>query len=109
MSAALSFTRRFIRKARDDQEILAKRLERLQDAREHEIFSSLGGRPLIHDDAVRNVHDAEAKRGPCRRVGGRSQGRHHAVEQRQARLVLSLFLIVRTFADRTARMRFDSI
>ena len=55
-----------VREAGQHQHVLAERLERLQDARELERAPSAPRRPVVHDDAVRDVGEGE----PERRLGG---------------------------------------
>ena len=52
----------------DDVQAVAERLERLEDRRELEAGALGGGRPLVHDRAVRHVDEAEAGRGACAAV-----------------------------------------
>jgi hypothetical protein len=52
-----------------DVDVLAQRLQRLQDGRELETLAGGGGVPLFLNDAVRNVDKAEARRRD--RCGGK--------------------------------------
>ena len=71
------------RKLTDDGELIAKRLERLQDRRQRQRAGLALGHPVRDRAAVRNVHGAEAQRRPRRRLRERRHGRHHRFEERQ--------------------------
>ena len=77
--AALRFVRGVVLQARDHRDVAAERLKRLQNAGELEIRPRLRRRPLVHDDAVRHVHNAQ----PAHRFDGTSQRGPHRVEKRK--------------------------
>ena len=52
---------RLVAEAADDVQLVAERLERLEDRRELEAGALGGRRPLVHDGAVRDVDEAEAR------------------------------------------------
>ena len=63
----------------EDQYVAAMRRQGRQDAGELEIRAVGSRRPLIHDDAVRNIDEREAERRAGRN-GGSKRG-NHRVEQ----------------------------
>ena len=81
-AAADCVGRRRAVQAGQHQQLIAKRLERLQDRRELEAGAFGCRRPLLHHHAVRHVDDAEPP-DRLRGVVGGGKRRHHAVEQRQ--------------------------
>ena len=75
---------RLVPQPRDDRQVLAERLQRLEDRRHLEAGAGLLGRPPVHDGAVRKPDEGE----PLRRRAGRGGGPHggggiHRIEQRQ--------------------------
>ncbi len=71
-----------VRQSAQHQDVVAHGLERRQDAAELEGPAGAGRRPGRHDDAVRDVHQAEAPHGLGDRRE-RRECRHHGVEQWQ--------------------------
>src|SRR5262245_47748674 len=69
-----------LRQPAEDQQAFAERLQRLHRRRELEVSAYALRRPLVHDDPVGNIDEAET-RGGLR--AGRERGRHR-VEQRQS-------------------------
>ena len=64
----------------ENGEIVAVRLERLQDAGELIVPANTGGGPILHDGADREVGEQETQRRFARRRG-HGGGRHHRIEQ----------------------------
>ena len=75
---------RLVAQPGDDRQMLAERLERLQDRRHLEAGAGLRRRPLVHDRAVREADEGEPlRRRAGRRLRPRGGGRVHRIEQRQ--------------------------
>ena len=86
VAAAVAVRLRLIaEEARDDDQLIAERLQSGQRGRELEVGAGARGQPFIVDDAIGVVDDAEAARGRGSGRGGGKRG-DHRVEQRQARL-----------------------
>ena len=68
---------------RHHEQAVAEPRQRLENRRDLEAGPLARGRPLLHDDAVRHVDDAEPPHRGGRGPAHRGQGGHHAVEQRQ--------------------------
>ncbi len=68
---------------RDDDQLIAERFEWRQRAREHELTPHTFGQPVLVDDAVRMIDNAEAPDRPRRRLHLSGERRHHRVEERQ--------------------------
>ena len=68
---------------RHHEQAVAEPRQRLENRRDLEAGAVGRRRPLLHDDAVRHVDDAEPPHRCGRGPAHRGQGRHHAVEQRQ--------------------------
>src|SRR5262249_2903363 len=62
VAAAPRFAGRVIGEAREQCEVIAKRLERFENAGEVEVGARFGGLPILHHDSVWNVHDGDAAR-----------------------------------------------
>ena len=69
--------------ARDDDQLIPERRERRERRREREVAAHALGQPVLVDDAVGMVDDAEAAHGLRRRLHLRGERRHHRVQQRQ--------------------------
>ena len=69
-----------MRQAAEDVDLVAHAGERLQHRRQLEAGAGRRRRPLVLDDAVGDVDEAEARRGLER---ARRERRHHRVEERQ--------------------------
>jgi hypothetical protein len=69
-----------VRQAAEDGDLVLHAGKGLEDGRQVEAGANGGGHPLILDDAVGDVHEAEAWRG-LQALGGHS--RHHRVQERQ--------------------------
>ena len=75
---------RLVLEPADDRQLLLERLEGLEDRRQLEARALGGRRPVLHDRAVREIHEAHAR---LRRRGGAGQHRprrNHRVEERQS-------------------------
>ncbi len=70
-------------KSAHDVQAIAERLERLEDRRELESGALGRRRPLVHDGAVRDVDESEARERLGRGLCQQRPGRNHRVEQRQ--------------------------
>ena len=81
MAAALRMIRGVVRQAGDDGDVLAERLQRLEYPRVSKIGARLRRLPILHDDAVRDIHHGDAA-GLFRALHGGSQRRAHGVENR---------------------------
>ena len=84
--------------AAQHEDVVAQRLQRLEDARERECAAVGGGRPVRHDDAVRHVRErqahrrapvdaARAKAGRIASRKGRAMVAPRAAQERAAREV----------------------
>ena len=75
---------RLVAQTRDDRQVLAERLQRLEDRRHLVVGARLRRRPAVHDGAVREPDEREALRGRAgRRLRPRGGGGIHRIQQRQ--------------------------
>ena len=63
-----------------DNQLIPERRERCERPREREVATHTLGQPVLVDDAVGMVDDAEATHGPGRRLHLRGERRHHRVQ-----------------------------
>ena len=68
----------------DHRQLFLERRERLEDRRQLEVRPFGHRRPLIHDRAVRQIHEPHARLGTGGRLGQSGPRRDHRVQQRQA-------------------------
>ena len=66
-----------------DDQLIAERLERRQRAREHEVAAHAFRQPVLVDDAVGMVDNAETADRLRWRLHLRRERRHHRIQQRQ--------------------------
>ena len=69
--------------ARQHEQLLAVRRQRLEDGRQLEAAPFRPRRPVLHGHAVGHVERLEAVRRPLRGVCAQRERRHHRVQQRQ--------------------------
>jgi hypothetical protein len=74
----------FVLQPADDRQLLLERRERFQDRRQLEVGPFGDRRPLIHDRAVRQIHEPEVRLRTGGRLGQSGPCRDHRVQQRQA-------------------------
>ena len=72
-----------VAQAADHRHVVAHRFQRLEDEREVEVAAGARRRPLILHRAVREVDEAQARRGGRGGLRQRRAGRDHGVQQRQ--------------------------
>ncbi len=65
----------------EHQDVVLERLERFEDARQGAELAFVVGVPIAHVDAVGHVDKRHASGGFL--GGGRGEGRHHGVQERQ--------------------------
>jgi hypothetical protein len=68
----------------DNRQLLLKRRQRLKNGSEFEGRPLGHRRPLIHDGAMRQVHEPHARLGARRGLSQRRPGRDHRIQQREA-------------------------
>src|SRR5207245_6540109 len=82
-AALRGFAVAVLREAADDRQLIPERLERLENLRELEAGPFRARRPLLDDDAVRQIDNAEPPDRIRCRLTERRERRDHSIEKRQ--------------------------
>ncbi len=75
---------RTVAQTTDDGELFLERLQRLENRAQLEIRALLLRSPLLHDRAMREIHEPQLHERLRGGVGQRGGGGNHGIEQRQS-------------------------